>query len=382
MRNKICINDIAKYSKGQQINRDRLTKCGDYDYLNGGIYPSGKWSKYNVSANTVTISEGGNSSGYVNYMIEPFWCGAHCYYLYDVKGNTKYLYYALKSQQNRLMSIRSGACMPNIKKKDLGAFEFYYDNDQIAQNQIVSILQCIENTIVIRKRELNFIDNIIKARFCELFESDGRLDAWESRTLLKCCKDKDDIKCGPFGSQLHAEDYIKEGIPVYGIPEVNSAFTAEPRIFVSPEKAGLLQAYNIKEGDIAVSRKGNVGQAALFSDKNTPGIIHSDVLRVRVNHDLIDANYLIGALHNSQKVLHQIIMVSTGAIMPGINVTKLKNITIDIPPIKLQREYGEFVKQVDKSKLPLQNPAYGYSIFLAINRIYAVRQDIKASAAG
>lgn len=55
--------------------------------------------------------------------------GAHCYYLYDIKGNEKYLYYALKSQQDRLMALRSGACMPNIKKSDLGEFFFEYENN-------------------------------------------------------------------------------------------------------------------------------------------------------------------------------------------------------------------------------------------------------------
>lgn len=50
-------------------------------------------------------------------MQQPFWCGAHCYYLFDLKcNNNKYLYYALKSQQDRIMKLRSGACMPNIKK--------------------------------------------------------------------------------------------------------------------------------------------------------------------------------------------------------------------------------------------------------------------------
>ena len=116
---KVKLKDITNYSKGVQINGDDLVKEGKYIYLNGGINPSGKWNSSNVSGNTVTISEGGNSSGYVNYISEPFWCGAHCYYLYDGPHNTKYLYYALKSQQARLFAIRSGACMPNIKKSDL-----------------------------------------------------------------------------------------------------------------------------------------------------------------------------------------------------------------------------------------------------------------------
>ncbi|MEG0597905.1 MAG: restriction endonuclease subunit S [Oscillospiraceae bacterium] len=120
---KVMLKDIAAFSKGQQINGDELFDDAPYAFLNGGINPSGRWPEYNVSANSIAISEGGNSCGYVNYMDAPFWCGAHCYYMFDVKGNTKYLFYVLKSQQERIMRLRSGACMPNIKKRDLAEFE-------------------------------------------------------------------------------------------------------------------------------------------------------------------------------------------------------------------------------------------------------------------
>ncbi|MFR0846838.1 MAG: restriction endonuclease subunit S [Eubacterium sp.] len=129
MKHLLKLKDIASYSKGTQINGDDLANDAEYKYLNGGINPSGKWKEANCMANTVTISEGGNSCGYVNYMTEPFWCGAHCYYIYDTIKHTQYLYYALKSQQDRIMELRSGACMPNINKGDLGNFKFIIDDD-------------------------------------------------------------------------------------------------------------------------------------------------------------------------------------------------------------------------------------------------------------
>ena len=61
MKIKTQLKNIASYSKGEQINGDELIENGIYDYLNGGIAPSGKWDSYNTPANTVTISEGGNS---------------------------------------------------------------------------------------------------------------------------------------------------------------------------------------------------------------------------------------------------------------------------------------------------------------------------------
>ena len=169
MRIRTQLKEIASFAKGSQINGDDLIENGEYDYLNGGITPSGKWNAYNTPGRTVTISEGGNSCGYVNYMRKPFWCGAHCYYLFDTINNTEYLYYMLKSQQDRLMKLRSGACMPNIKKADLGSFELEYEADTDKQQHVVSILERVEGIITARKQQLSALDDLIKARFVEMF---------------------------------------------------------------------------------------------------------------------------------------------------------------------------------------------------------------------
>ena len=180
-----------------------------------------------------------------------------------------------------------------------------------------------------------------------MFESD---QDWELRTLAECCASPDDIKCGPFGSQLHKEDYISEGVPVWGIPEVNSGFEKLPDKYVSPENAQRLQSYSLIPGDVAMNRKGNVGQAALFDGTQPSGIIHSDVLRVRVKRDVLEPSFLVEQLHSSHVVREQVMSASTGAIMAGTNVTKLKKIKVFVPPLNLQQEFAVFVQQVDKLK--------------------------------
>lgn len=162
---RVKLKDITKFSKGTQINGKNLIDDGAYSYLNGGINPSGKWNEFNVAENTVTISEGGNSSGYVNYMNKAFWCGAHCYYLYDGPKNSKYLYYALKSQQERLFRIRSGACMPNIKKSDLGNFIIEYEEDETRQEEVVKVLEKCELLVEDYNKKLALLDEAVRARF-------------------------------------------------------------------------------------------------------------------------------------------------------------------------------------------------------------------------
>ena len=220
------------------------------------------------------------------------------------------------------------------------------------QLNVLAIVHKLKSVIDTRKEEINILDKLVKARFVEMFE--GGENQWGQKKLVECCNNKNDIKCGPFGSQLHVEDYQNVGIPVYGIPEVNSGFKTNPKLYVSRLKAEELSSYNLIPGDVAVSRKGNVGQAALFHDELKNGIIHSDVLRIRLNEQILNPLFLIGELHFSQGIRNQVMQASNGAIMPGTNVTKLKKIIIDVPPLSMQMKYSTLVQQVEKSKSVIQ----------------------------
>jgi len=190
-----------------------------------------------------------------------------------------------------------------------------------------------------------------QSRFIELFGDLASPECkWPKEKLVDACADSDDIKCGPFGTQLSKDEYQSEGIAVWEIPQINSRFTTIPTHYLSESKAKQLEAYSIKAGDIAMSRKGNVGKCAVFPADYEDGIIHSDVLRIRVDGKRVLPIFMMHQLHYSGAVQHQIELVSSGAIMAGINVTKLKQIFVHIPPIELQSRFVTFVEQTDKSK--------------------------------
>ena len=195
----------------------------------------------------------------------------------------------------------------------------------------------------------------VKSQFVELF---GDLafnpHTWKTIPLVDACTDRDDIKCGPFGTQLGKHEYTKEGIPLWGIPQINASFSTPPTDFITEKKSEQLEAYSILPGDIAMSRKGNVGKCAIYPQNFSRGIIHSDVLRIRLNHKICNPYFMMHQLHFSRTVESQIDAVSSGAVMAGINVTKLKNIFVHIPPLTLQNEFAAFVEQVDKSEFITQ----------------------------
>ena len=177
---------------------------------------------------------------------------------------------------------------------------------------------------------------------------------WPICRLVEACEESDDIKCGPFGTQLSKDEYQKSGIPVWEIPQINSAFAIAPEHYLSIEKAQQLRAYSLSAGDIVMSRKGNVGKCAIFPADKPDGILHSDVLRIRVSSKITNPCFMMCQLHFSRDIIRQIEMVSSGAIMAGVNVTKLKDIVVKMPPLEIQDQFAAFVSQVDKTKLSIQ----------------------------
>ena len=123
MQGEECsLSELAEIIKGQQINGSELSNSGKYYVMNGGIVPSGFYDSYNTEADTISISEGGNSCGYVQYNSSEFWSGGHCYTL-RIKSTapilTQFLFHFLKWKEPDIMTLRIGSGLPNIQRKDL-----------------------------------------------------------------------------------------------------------------------------------------------------------------------------------------------------------------------------------------------------------------------
>lgn len=116
------LSELAEIIKGQQINGSELSESGKYYVMNGGIAPSGYHDCYNTEADTISISEGGNSCGFVQYNRSEFWSGGHCYTLRIKPAAsilTPFLFHFLKWKEPDIMALRIGSGLPNIQKKDL-----------------------------------------------------------------------------------------------------------------------------------------------------------------------------------------------------------------------------------------------------------------------
>ena len=156
----VILSEICEIIKGKQVNGEFLSEKGKYYVMNGGTEPSGYYSDYNVKANTISISEGGNSCGYVQFNTSPFWSGGHCYTIQKIADNVDnlYLYHYLKSKEDAIMKLRIGSGLPNIQKKDLAMFKIKIPTVE-QQKSISTFLSSLERKAEIEKHIQNAIQN-------------------------------------------------------------------------------------------------------------------------------------------------------------------------------------------------------------------------------
>ncbi|MGL2782177.1 restriction endonuclease subunit S [Helicobacter pylori] len=160
---RVRLGDICEFVKGQQINKISLNNTDKYPVINGGIDFLGYTNKFNVSKNTIAISEGG-TCGYVRFMKSDFWSGGHNYSLQKIsnKVNNLCLYHILKSYEKDIMKLGVGSGLKNIQLKALKDFEIPLPplNEQIA---IANILSALDNEIISLKNKKRQFENIKKA---------------------------------------------------------------------------------------------------------------------------------------------------------------------------------------------------------------------------
>jgi len=143
------LSNLCQIVKGDQLNRLNLEEIGEYPCINGGITESGFTNVYNRLENTITISEGGNSCGYINFVKTKFWSGGHCYSLLSLNKSIvkEFLYYALKSREKNIMKLRVGSGLPNIQCKALKEFLIPFPIDKYTQSKIATILSTVDKSI-------------------------------------------------------------------------------------------------------------------------------------------------------------------------------------------------------------------------------------------
>ena len=168
-----------------------------------------------------------------------------------------------------------------------------------------------------------------------------RFDIKKTRLALMA-----DIQTGPFGSQLHKEDYVTNGTPIVTVEHLGKRrFAMQNLPYVSDEDCIRLDKYRMLEGDVVFSRVGSVDRCSYAFAENNGWLFSGRCLRVRACRE-IDPLYLYYSL-NSEAIKRFVRNIAVGATMPSINTKLMGEIPLLYPSIKEQRNMVRILSVID-----------------------------------
>ncbi len=171
---------------------------------------------------------------------------------------------------------------------------------------------------------------------------------WEQTTLGEACRrGGGDIQTGPFGSQLHASDYVTDGIPSIMPQNIGDNRVVETEVArITPRDAARLSRYLVRPGDIVYSRRGDVEKRSLIREHEAGWLCGTGCLRVRFGGSDVDPSYASYYLGHPQ-VRAWITQHAHGATMPNLNTEILSETPFIVPPLEDQRRIAGILGALD-----------------------------------
>lgn len=281
-----------------------------------------------------------------------------------------YLFYALKERRNGLLNLVVAGAQRNLSVGTIKKFPILMHSLE-AQKQIVGILRAYDDLIEVNVRRIAVLKEMAQTLFTEWFTHlrfpgyedviikdtpEGRLPAgWVIATLGELCAGKSGIQTGPFGSQLHQEDYADEGVPVVMPKNIIDLRVETDEIARIPQAiADSLGRHLMVEGDVVYGRRGDIGRRALISKAEAGFFCGTGCLRLRPDKNKTAPHYLFMAL-GTPETEGAIKARATGATMPNLNVGVMQNVPVLNPPISLQRKFDSIVGPIQETVTNLVN---------------------------
>ena len=258
----------------------------------------------------------------------------------------EYLCYVVRHMH--LEKYFTGATIPHIYFRDYKNEKFNLDSLD-KQAEIIEILGKAESIILKRRKELAELDNLIKARFVEMFGIyPANQMGWETGKI------RDTVADVRYGSSRPAVDggkypYLRMNNITYG----GELDLSDVKRIDVPENE--LNKCTVRRGDVLFNRTNSkelVGKTCVY-DRDEMMVLAGFVIRVRVN-DRVLPEFLSAFLNTdfSKKTLSEMCKAAIG--QANINAQEMQNIGLYLPPLELQRQFVQFKKQIDKSKVVVQ----------------------------
>ena len=278
----------------------------------------------------------------------------------------KYFCYFLESNayKTQLEQHVTGTTRKRISRKNLSSVEIDIP-EQAKQKEVVYKLDRLKKIIQNYNRELDLLDELVRARFVEMF-GDPLINSCQLpvQPMTDIC----DIIDGDRGKNYpKSEEILDDGYCLFLNAKnvTQKGFDFESCNFITREKDDALRNGKLSRGDVVLTTRGTVGNLAFYS-KNVPYDnirINSGMVILRMNRSILNEIYFIELFKMKLSDIKE--KIASGSAQPQLPISTMNKIILMIPPLELQNQFASFVKEIDKSRL-LSN----HSLFLTKSIIF------------
>ncbi len=259
----------------------------------------------------------------------------------------EYIKYFLLRQTERILKEAAGCAQPNISPKQIAAYEIP-DISKAKMLEESMILDSISSLITQRKVELQRLDELIKARFVELFgDPVANNMQWNKDTLLGILEEGRTVTYGI----VQTGDDVEDGIPVFRPIDIAGGHIPKREELkrTLPEISEKYKRTLLNGTELLVTVRGSVGETFQVSDEFEGCNVGRNIVPLLTDKERINQRFL-QELFAQQSIKDWLKAITKGIALQGLNMSEFKEMPVIVPPMELQEKYVDFAEQVDKSK--------------------------------
>ena len=348
---RVTLEDVCEKGASNLKQSDVVSMTGEYPIYGAAGY-IGNVDFYHQEKPYVAIVKDGAGIGRTTlHPAKSSVIGTMQYLLPKDNVLPEYLYYVVRHMH--LEKYFTGATIPHIYFRDYKNENFNLDSLD-KQAEIVEILEKAELVILKRRQQLAELDNLIKARFIELFGDPVRnsmgLPA-EPMTTVCAIIDGDRGKNYPKQDEFSDTGYC---LFLNAKNVTATGFSFENRMFITKEKDNALHNGKLERGDVVLTTRGTLGNLAFYDDsvpfENVR--INSGMVILRMNKSVMTEVFFMEQFKLQLQSIKG--KIASGSAQPQLPISTMNKIRILLAPMALQEQFAAFVEQTDKSKVAIQ----------------------------
>jgi type I restriction enzyme S subunit len=336
---KVKLEDVCERGTSNLKQSDILGKTGDYPIYGASGY-IGNVDFYHQEYPYVAVVKDGAGIGRTTlHPAKSSVIGTMQYLLPKDNVLPEYLYYVVKHM--KLEKYFTGATIPHIYFKDYKNEEFNLDTLE-RQSEIVTILGKLESVLLARQRELQKLDELVKARFVEMFGDED----YPHTQLINLIIDGAGLS---YGIVQPGENGTGDMGVLRPVDIVDGSISTASIKYIDRTIGDGFKKTELNGDELLITVRGTTGVTALTDSRFVGMNVTRGIAVIRYDHSKINPVYL-NAYLNTDESQRYIKEHTRGATLQQINLSDLRVQEILVPPYHLQDQFAAFVSQVDKSK--------------------------------